>query len=68
MKPFELRLAQEHAKVSSHLRNLVSFVDDKSRFSRLPEAQRALMIEQANVMASYVAILEKRLTLLNIPV
>ncbi len=68
MKPFELRLAQEHAKMTQHLKNLDRFISDKSRFEMLPDEHRTLILEQAEVMGRYVKILEKRLTLLNIPV
>lgn len=68
MKPFELRLAQEHAKVAHHLKNLRLFIDDASRFNRLGQEQRALILEQVDAMSRYVDILEKRMTLLKIPV
>lgn len=68
MKPFELRLAQEHSQTSRHLKNLRIFIDDASRFNRLPQQQRALMLEQVDVLSRYVDILEERMTLLNIPI
>lgn len=68
MKPYELRLAQEHARVARHLRNLRLFIDDTGRFDRLDERRRALILEQADALARYVDILERRMTLLKIPV
>lgn len=68
MKPFELRLAQEHTRVSRHFRNLRLFIDDAGRFNRLPEEQRSLMLDQIDVLSQYVEIIEKRMTLLNIPI
>ena len=68
MKPFELRLAHEHLKVSRHCKNLQSFIEDEVKFSRLPREQRSLMIEQARILQEYKEILGKRLKLLNIPV
>ncbi|MGN0238280.1 MAG: crAss001_48 related protein [Lepagella sp.] len=68
MKPFELRLAHEHLKVSRHCKNLQSYIDDEVRFSRLPREQRSLMLEQAEILEEYKEVLEKRLKLLNIPV
>lgn len=68
MKPFELRLAQEHLKVSRHLKNLEAFINDPSRFDHLPNEQRSLMLEQEDTLRRYVKILEKRLKILGIPV
>lgn len=68
MKPHELRLAQEHARTSAHLRNLRLFINDASRFSLLDPKQQSLMRQQAEVLADYVDILRQRLTLLKIPV
>lgn len=68
MKPFELRLAHEHLKVSRHCKNLQSFIEDEVKFYRLPREQRSLMIEQARILQEYKEILGKRLKLLNIPV
>jgi len=68
MKPFELRLAQEHAQTSRHLKNLRIFIDDASRFNRLPQQQRSLMLDQVDVLSRYVDILEERMSLLNIPI
>lgn len=68
MKPFELRLAQEHLKSSRHLKNLEAFIGDPSRFDRIPSEQRALMLEQVDLLRQYVKVLEKRLENLGIPV
>lgn len=68
MKPFELRLAQEHLKSSRHLKNLSNFTSDPSRFNLLPIEQRSLMLEQEATLSRYVNILEKRLQNLGIPI
>lgn len=68
MKPFELRLAQEHARLALHLRNLRNFMADEKRLSALGARQQRLLARQADIMAQYVAILEERLSLLNITV
>ncbi len=68
MKPFELRLAQEHLQSSRRLKNLDAFIGDKSRFERLPVEHQNLMLEQAEHLARYVRVLEKRLKILGIPV
>lgn len=68
MKPFELRLAQEHLKSSRHLKNLEAFINDLSRFDRIPHEQRTLMLEQVDLLRRYVKVLEKRLENLGIPV
>ena len=68
MKPFELRLAQEHLKSSRHLKNLEAFINDPSRFDRIPYEHRALMLEQVDLLRRYVKVHEKRLKILGIPV
>lgn len=68
MKPFELRLAQEHLKSSRHLKNLEAFINDPFRFDRTPYEHRALMLEQVDLLRRYVKVLEKRLQNLGIPV
>lgn len=68
MKPHELRLAQEHARAARHLRNLRLFIDDASRFNRIDERQRALILDQVDALSRYVDILEQRMSLLNIPI
>lgn len=68
MKPFELRLAQEHLKASRHLKNLETFIGDNARFDRIPIEQRNLMLKQADLLRQYVDILEKRLENLGIPI
>ena len=68
MKPFELRLAELHSRNAKHVKNLRTFCDDQSRFSRLdPEAQ-SLIILQLEHMAALDEILEKRMRRLKIPV
>ena len=68
MRPFELRLAQEHASLNTHVKNLSNFLDDRLRSSHLSEDDRALLMEQRVHMKAYIAVLEKRLRKLNIPV
>ena len=52
----------------AHLRNLRLFIDDASRFNRLDERQRALILDQVDALSQYVDILEKRMILLKIPI
>lgn len=68
MKPFELRLAQEHARLAVHCKNLSNFIHDKSRIERLGVEHRALLTEQLAIMEQYLAVLERRMSLLNIPI
>lgn len=68
MKPFELRLAEQHSRNARHVKNLRAFCDDKSRFSRLAPEDQSLIIEQLELMDVLDEILEKRMRRLNIPV
>lgn len=68
MKPFELRLAQEHARAKLHLRNLRAFIADNSKFSSLCAQQQRLIRMQADALANYVGIVEQRMALLKIPI
>lgn len=68
MKPFELRLAQEHARLALHCKNLAHFIADGTRSSRLDEEHKELLKEQLAVMGKYLSILERRMALLNIPI
>ena len=68
MRPFELRLAQEHASLKTHVKNLSNFLEDRLRSNHLTEDDRALLMEQIVHMQAYLAVLEKRLKKLNIPV
>lgn len=68
MKPFELRLAQEHLKASRHLKNLDAFINDTVRFNRVSEEQSSLMLKQSDLLFQYVDVLEKRLENLGIPI
>lgn len=68
MRPFELRLAQEHASLKTHVKNLSNFLEDRLRSNYLSEDDRALLMEQIIHMQAYLAVLEKRLKKLNIPV
>lgn len=68
MRPFELRLAQEHASLKTHVKNLSNFLEDRLRSNHLSEDDRALLMEQIIHMQAYLAVLEKRLKKLNIPV
>ena len=68
MRPFELRLAEQHSRNSRHLKNLRAFIDDPSRFNLLDPEDRTLIIEQCRLMGEPDTVLEARLTRLNIPV
>lgn len=68
MRPFELRLAQEHASLKTHVKNLSNFLEDRLRSNHLSEEDRSLLMEQRAHMQAYLAVLEKRLKKLNIPV
>lgn len=68
MKPFELRLAEQHSRNARHVKNLRAFCDDKSRFSRLAPEDQSLILEQLELMDVLDEILEKRMRRLNIPV
>ncbi len=68
MRPFELRLAEQHSRNSRHLKNLRAFIDDPSRFNLLDPEDRTLIIEQCRLMGELDTVLEARLTRLNIPV
>lgn len=68
MKPFEIRLAEEHHRNAVHLRNLRSFIANYERFSRLSAEEQADLCEQVEVMAALDAILSRRLERRNIPV
>lgn len=68
MKPFELRLAEHHARNARHLKNLRSFADNQSRFMRLPPDEQALILIQIEHMAMLDEVLVKRMQLHNIPV
>lgn len=68
MRPFELRLAEQHSRNSRHLKNLRAFIDDPSRFNLLDPEDQTLIIEQCRLMGELDTVLEARLTRLNIPV
>lgn len=68
MKPFELRLAEQHSRNARHVKNLRAFCDDQSRFSRLDPVDQSLIILQLEHMAALDEILEKRMRRLKIPV
>ena len=68
MRPFELRLAEQHSRNSRHLKNPRAFIDDPSRFNLLDPEDRTLIIEQCRLMGELDTVLEARLTRLNIPV
>ena len=68
MRQFELRLAQEHASLKTHVKNLSNFLEDRLRSNHLSEEDRSLLMEQIIHMQAYFAVLEKRLKKLNIPV
>lgn len=68
MKPFELRLAEQHSRNARHVKNLRAFCDDQSRFSRLDPEDQSLIILQLEHMAALDEILEKRMRRLKIPV
>lgn len=68
MKPFELRLAEQHSREARHVRNLRVFCDDPSRFNRLEPEDQALIIKQLELMTDLVSVLEARMKRLNIPI
>lgn len=68
MKPFELRLAEHHARNARHLKNLQNFVQDPARFSRLPEEEQELIKVQIEEMERLDAVLRRRMQLHQIPV
>ena len=68
MKPFELRLAEQHSRNARHVKNLRAFCDDPSRFGQLDPEDRALIIAQLEHMTALDEILVKRMRRLKIPV
>lgn len=68
MRPFELRLAQEHSSLQTHVKNLTNFLEDRLRSNHLSQEDRALLMEQRIHMQAYLGVLEKRLKKLNIPI
>lgn len=68
MKPFELRLAEHHARNARHLKNLRIFADDRSRFMRLSPQEQSLILIQIEHMAQLDHVLTARMKLHNIPV
>lgn len=67
MKPFELRLAEHHARNARHLRNLKNLVADNARFSRISQAEQSLLERQIGYMQALNDVLESRMVLHNIP-
>lgn len=68
MRPFELRLAEQHARNARHVKNLRAFCEDQSRFSKLDPDDQSLILMQLDHMACLDTILEARMRRLNIPV
>lgn len=68
MKPFELRLAEQHSRNARHVKNLRAFCEDNSRFHRLDPVDQTLIGEQLRLMSALDEILEQRMRRLNIPV
>ena len=68
MKPFELRLAQQHSQNARHVKNLRAFCDDHTRFSRLDPEVQSLILLQLEHMSALDDILSARMRRLNIPV
>ena len=68
MKPFELRLAQQHSQNARHVKNLRAFCDDHTRFSRLDPEDQSLILLQLEHMSALDDILSARMRRLNIPV
>lgn len=68
MKPFELRLAEQHSHNARHVRNLRSFCDDADRFGKLDKEDQRLILMQLEHMTALDSILEARMRRLNIPV
>ena len=68
MKPFELHLAEHHARNARHLKNLRIFADDANRFMRLSPQEQSLILIQIEHMAQLDNVLTARMKLHNIPV
>lgn len=68
MKPFELRLAEQHSRNARYIRNLTSFCEDEPRFNRLDVEDRDLLMKQLELMTSLDKVLEQRMRRLGIPV
>ncbi len=68
MKPFELRLAEHHARNRRHLKNLENFVNDTARFSRISEEEQSLIDIQIGHMRALHTVLESRMIIHKIPV
>lgn len=68
MKPFELRLAEMHARNARHVRNLRAFCENQERFSRLEPEEQALILLQLEHMSCLDSVLEQRLRRRNIPI
>lgn len=68
MKPFELRLAEHHARNARHLKKLRIFADDQSRFMHLTQEEQTLILIQIEQMAQLDKVLAQRMKLHNIPV
>lgn len=60
LKPHEQRVVQERDDLDWRLGNLIAFFKHPT-FKMLPGADRALLKEQAEVMADYSRILSKRI-------
>ena len=68
MKPYELRLAEQHSRNARHLKNLRIFADDQGRFMRLSPEEQSLILLQIEHMAQLDNVLTARMKLHNIPV
>lgn len=68
MKPFELRLAEQHSRNARHVKNLRTFCEDPRRFHHLDPVDQTLICEQLRLMSALDEILEQRMRRLNIPV
>lgn len=68
MKPFELRLAEQHSRNARHVRNLRAFCNNADRFERLDKEDQRLIIMQLEHMTALDSILEARMRRLNIPI
>lgn len=67
MKNHELRLANQHAHNRRYLENLTNFINSP-RFLQIPAPDRALMLDQVEVMHELDKILTARMISLNLPV
>lgn len=68
MKPFEIRLADHHARNARHLTNLRNFVADEVRSCRIDADELAAIREQIEIMECLDRVLTFRMKRRGIPV